>query len=178
MGVGRAAGYMAERRVCRAGVAASACRASYVFPFCPFFFTLLSFSASSSHLSSTIIPASRDYASSGADLFLPSSVRQLSDNSRFRTATNHAWNDCLKYLSAFPISRYTPREQRARTLLKWLHQGDEARQIAFFCDAEGRVVRGEEAWEWWFDERGGVKTVKDLERKVQRRMEEQKERRS
>lgn len=101
-------------------------------------------------------------------------VRQWADNSRFRLATNHAWQDCAAYLRNATASHYTPRERRARILLRWLDEGKEVRQNAFSCDAEGRVLPGDEAWEWWLDEMEGAATTQDLEKRVRRRSEEKR----
>ncbi|GAA6030387.1 hypothetical protein JCM8097_009083 [Rhodosporidiobolus ruineniae] len=96
-------------------------------------------------------------------------LRQHADNSRYRTAVFFAWQECTSSLLSTlqsTTSAFTPRERRARALVRWLKDGGEVRMIGFFCDEEGRARRPEgtrESWEWWFDELERERVVEELD---------------
>ncbi|GAA6030391.1 hypothetical protein JCM8097_009085 [Rhodosporidiobolus ruineniae] len=101
-------------------------------------------------------------------------LRHYAAQQLYSRASQHAWRECSSFLlSPFRLDTpaYTPHEQRARILLKWLDDGGEARKMRFFLDAHGRAVKPggggvngtEEVWEWWFEDLGRERDIEELD---------------
>ncbi|GAA5937644.1 hypothetical protein JCM10213_008421 [Rhodosporidiobolus nylandii] len=95
-------------------------------------------------------------------------VRQLAERALLARRVSSAWSECTTHLLTFSssaLSRFTPRERRARTLFQWLEAGGEVRRsVLFHRDGVLLAVEGgQEPWEWAFEGEDEEKVIRVLE---------------